>query len=125
MHRAGFAVLAAFCLAVPGAAQEKKGDKKKDPAVSFTRQVMPILKDRCRNCHYPADKKGGLDVTSYAAVIKGGKTRDHVVPGFPEKSLLVKEISGQDPPMPKNALPLTPEQIRFIADWIQQGARNN
>ena len=83
------------------------------------------MKARCEACHYPKDKKGKLDVTSYAALLKGGKGGACIVPGDPDKSLIVKEIVGKDPPMPKNANPLTPEQIDFIVRWIKEGAKNN
>jgi hypothetical protein len=93
--------------------------------VSFVRQILPILKDRCDACHFPKDKKGKLDVTTYEALRKGGKTANLIVPGDPDKSFLVKEIVGTDPPMPKNANPLKPEQIDLIVRWIKEGARNN
>ncbi len=121
------AALAVCLLCAPGAAQDKGADKdKKDPGiVSFKKQIFPILDSRCIGCHYPKDKKGGLDVSTYGAVMKGGKTANGIVPGYPEKSLFVKEIIGKEPPMPKNALPLTPLQIDLISAWIKQGARNN
>lgn len=117
--------LAVCLLAVPGTAQDKGADKKDLGTVSFKKQIFPILDSRCIGCHYPKDKKGGLDVSTYAAVMKGGKTANGIVPGYPEKSIFVKEIIGKDPSMPKNALPLTPLQIDLISAWIKQGARNN
>ena len=76
-------------------------------------------------CHSPKDATGKLDVSSYKALLKGGKTKDFIVVGEPDKSLLVKDIIGKDPPMPKNANPLTPEQIETIRPWIKDGAKNN
>jgi mono/diheme cytochrome c family protein len=119
---------AALCLSTAGA-QEKKKPTTPAPApdgsVSYAKQVYPILNDRCQPCHYPKDKKGGLDVSTFAAVMKGGKTKNLVVAGDPDKSFLIKEIVGKDPPMPKNANPLTTPQIDLITKWIKEGARNN
>ncbi|HXX94487.1 MAG TPA: c-type cytochrome domain-containing protein [Planctomycetota bacterium] len=103
-------------------------DKKKpapDTGISYAKQVYPILNDRCQPCHYAKDKKGGLDVSTYAALMKGGKSPKCIVPGQPESSLLIKDIVGKDPPMPKNANPLTEPQIDLITRWIKEGARNN
>ena len=69
--------------------------------------------------------KGKLDVSSYKSLMKGGKSKDFIVAGDPDKSLLIKEIIGKDPPMPKNANPLTTEQIDLIKSWIKEGAKNN
>jgi uncharacterized membrane protein len=128
--RIALLVLPALALLCTGgeARQDKSKKKGKEPApagVSYARQVYPIVKDRCQNCHYAKDKKGGLDVSTYAALMKGGKNPNNIVPGAPEKSLFVKEIVGQEPSMPKNALPLTKEQIDLIVLWIREGARNN
>jgi len=116
-----------------GAATVSAQDKKKpttpvpapDGSVSYSKHVYPVLNDRCQPCHYPRDKKGGLDVSTYAAFMKGGKTKNMVVPGDPDKSFVIKEIVGKDPPMPKNANPLTAPQIDLITKWIKEGARNN
>jgi uncharacterized membrane protein len=112
--------------AVAGPAAAQQGERQpKDPPVSFKKQVYPVLYSRCEPCHYPKDKKGGLDVSTWSALLKGGKTKPGIVPGAPEKSVFVKEISGKDPSMPKNANPLKPEEVELISAWIRQGARNN
>ena len=125
-------LLGAIGSASTASAQEKKKPAPPPPAgpnadgsISYARQVYPVLNDRCQPCHYPRDKKGGLDVSTYAAFIKGGKTKNMVVAGNPDQSFLIKEIVGKDPPMPKNANPLTPPQIDLITKWIKEGARNN
>lgn len=112
--------------ALPAGGQENKKDpKKSDAAITYGKKIAPILKDRCEPCHYPKDAKGKLDVSSYKSLMKGGKSKDFIVAGDPDKSLLIKEIIGKDPPMPKNANPLTTEQIDLIKSWIKEGAKNN
>ena len=119
--------LALLVCSLPAGGQDKK-KKREEPAatgISYSKQIQPVIKSRCQPCHYPADKKGGLDVSSHAALLKGGKRPNHIVPGDPDKSLMIKEIIGKDPPMPKNANPLPQEQIDLIMKWIKEGARNN
>ena len=124
-----WSILALLLGAASVSAQEKKKPAAPAPnpdgSVSYAKQIYPILNDRCQPCHYPRDKKGGLDVSTYAAFMKGGKTKNMVVAGNPDQSFLMKEIIGKDPPMPKNANPLTTPQIELITKWIKEGARNN
>ncbi len=45
-------------------------------AVSFKEDILPLLKWRCASCHEPGGagyEKSGLDLTSYAGVMKGTK----------------------------------------------------
>src|SRR6266700_3332982 len=68
-----------------------------DPAeaakVSYARQIKPILVDNCLECHSTEDHKGGLDVTSVANLIKGGKkTTPAITPGKPDDSALVEHL---------------------------------
>lgn len=107
----------------PRALAQDKG--KKEAGVSYARQIVPIMKAQCEACHYPKNKKANLDLSTHAGILKGGKSPNNVVPGDPGKSLFVKKIVGKDPEMPKNANPLTPEQVELITRWVKEGARNN
>src|SRR5688572_18737020 len=42
-------------------------------AVSYFKEVVPIFKRSCNGCHHPGKLKGDLDLTTYAALQKGGK----------------------------------------------------
>ncbi|MGD9748139.1 MAG: c-type cytochrome domain-containing protein, partial [Verrucomicrobiales bacterium] len=44
-------------------------DKKK---VTFKDHVLPILENRCLNCHNPDETKGGLDLSTFSATMTGG-----------------------------------------------------
>src|SRR2546421_11881934 len=61
---------------------------------SFYRDVRPVLMTNCNACHKPDKTKAELDMTSYAAGMKGGKHGKTVVPGKPVGSRLIEEISG-------------------------------
>jgi WD40 repeat protein len=93
--------------------------------VSFYRDVRPILNSNCNACHKPEKNKGDLDMTTFPALMKGGKHSHTIEPGAPEKSKLVEMISGADPDMPKDGDPLKSEQVSIIARWIQQGAKDD
>ncbi len=93
--------------------------------VSFRDQVLPLLEQRCQICH-PADGgQSGLALTSYAALNKGGKHGAAFVPGQPDASLFVKQISGAKPAMPMAAEPLDAASIELIRRWISEGAKND
>jgi hypothetical protein len=94
-------------------------------AVSFSKDVLPILKASCMKCHGGKESKGGIDLSSYASVKKGGKEGPIFVEGDPDKSSLVTSISGDKPDMPKKAAPLTKAQVMTISTWVKEGAKNN
>jgi len=94
-------------------------------AVSFSKDVLPIFKASCMKCHSGKETKGGIDLSSYASVKKGGKEGPIFVEGDPDKSSLVTSISGDKPDMPKKAAPLTKAQVTTISTWIKEGAKNN
>ena len=92
---------------------------------SFAKEVLPILKANCAKCHDAKTKKGGLDLSTYDSVKKGGKGGAAVSAGAPDSSPLVTSISGAKPEMPKSAKPLAKNQVDLIAKWIKEGAKNN
>jgi len=92
---------------------------------SFAKEVLPILKASCAKCHDAKTKKGGLDLSTYDAVKKGGKGGMAISAGAPDNSTLYTSISGAKPEMPKSAKPLVKNQVDLIAKWIKEGAKNN
>src|SRR3982750_2587520 len=78
-----------------------------------------------RAASFPKDGKGGVDLSSYAGMKKGGKGGAVFVEGAPDKSSLVTSISGDKPDMPKKAAPLTKAQVMLISAWVKEGAKNN
>ena len=67
-----------------------------DRADDFERHVRPMLVAHCLKCHGDAKPKGGLSLTSRAALLKGGDSGPAVVPGDPERSLLVRAVRYLD-----------------------------
>ena len=90
----------------------------------FEKRIRPLLAERCYECHSAGAKKlkGGLHLDSRAAVIKGGETRAAVVPGQPDKSLLVSAVryGNQDLQMPPKSR-LSDAQTSDLAEWVRRG----
>jgi hypothetical protein len=87
----------------------------------FEKEVRPLLVQRCQTCHGPDKAKGGLRLTSRAALLEGGGTGPAVVPGKPDESLLIKAIRHKDSPKmpPKERLP--DRDIDVLTRWVQMG----
>jgi uncharacterized membrane protein len=92
-------------------------------SVSFANDVMPILQNRCFNCHGGEQTKEGLSVASYESLMAGSDNGPVVVPGDAANSLLAQQLLNGK--MPKKGPKLTPSQIQIIVDWINAGALNN
>src|SRR5258708_20928771 len=91
----------------------------------FETRIRPLLAEKCYKCHsLTADKvKAGLLLDSRDGVLKVGETGPAIVPGDPDKSLLIKAIRYSDPDLqmpPKNKL--TDEQIADLVSWVKMGA---
>lgn len=93
--------------------------------VSYYRELMPVFKRSCNGCHHPGKMKGDLDLTTHAAILRGGTHGAVVKVDDPAKSLLLEEISGDEPSMPKNGDPLSKEELALIQRWIVEGARDD
>ncbi len=107
----------------------KKDGKEVPEVVSYYKEVRPILQQHCQGCHQPAKAGGGLIMTSHAELMKKGDTEvPGVVPGQPDKSFLLQQITpqgGKPPAMPRGQEPLTDREVSLIRTWIGQGAKND
>jgi cytochrome c553 len=97
-----------------------------DQLTYFEKNVRPILVNRCYNCHSDAFKEaGGLRVDTGVDIFKGGNDGPVIVPGHPEKSLLIERVKSADEKkrMPQeSAESLPPEEIAILETWIKNGA---
>ncbi len=87
----------------------------------FETKVRPLLAEQCYSCHGPQREIGGLRLDSRAAALKGGGAGPAVVPGHPEKSLLIQAVNYQGRRMPP-AGKLKAEQITILTEWVKMGA---
>src|SRR5215510_11143309 len=108
-----------LCLALLGLAAWPARPQNKDDF--FETRVRPIFATECFSCHTDS-QLGGLRLDSREAMIRGGKSGPAIVPGDPDKSLLVIAIRQTgDLKMPKGGK-LPQDQIDAIVQWIRTGA---
>jgi hypothetical protein len=89
----------------------------------FETKIRPVLAENCSKCHGVAKQKGMLRLDSRAGLLKGGDSGPALVPGNPERSLLIKALSYRDPDLqmpPRGKLP--EQQLASIRTWIEKGA---
>jgi hypothetical protein len=98
--------------------------------VSFSRDVLPVLSDRCFHCHGPDETRREaelrLDVESEAKQDRGGYAA--VSPNRLEESELWRRITSNDsdelmPPPDSHRKPLSEKEREAIRRWILDGAK--
>lgn len=103
---------------------EETGGGDQTP-VSFAGAVWPILRANCISCHRPGKLKGELDLTSFAALSKGGKHGAVVEAGEPDASELILAVNGDEPEMPSEGESLLAHEVETLARWVSQGANDD
>ena len=92
----------------------------------FEAKVRPMLAQRCYGCHSTRSGKaeGGLRLDTRAALRTGGQRGPTIVPGDPEKSLLLAAVSHSDPAlrMPPSGDRLPAQVLADLRTWIRMGA---
>ena len=93
----------------------------KPAADFFEKEVQPILQAHCFSCHGAEKKvKGGLDMSSREALLKGSDNGAVVSLEKPDTSMMIDAIRHGELKMPpKSKLPLS--QIEILEKWIKSG----
>jgi mono/diheme cytochrome c family protein len=73
---------------------------------------------RCVQCHTDPQPEGGLDLSSYEAMMAGGDSGPAVAPGDPDASLLIQRQTGTL----EHFGQLLEEEITAVRQWIEAGA---
>src|SRR5262249_28205973 len=82
----------------------------------FEKRVRSVLVEHCYACHGPKKQKASLRLDSEAALLKGGESGKIVIPGEPDKSLLIRAVRHEgDTKMPEKKLP--DDTIAALATW--------
>jgi hypothetical protein len=123
-------VVIGFFLVVSWRSAHTAGIQQAEPSREglefFEKKIRPLLAESCYGCHSDRGKKpqGELRLDMMEWMLRGGTSgKPAVVPGDPEKSLLILAVRQTDtklqmPPGEK----LTPEQIKDLEQWIKMGA---
>jgi hypothetical protein len=99
--------------------------------VSYKLDVFPILQARCAECHKPEGigyEKSGLDLSTYAGLMRGTSFGPIVIPGSPLTSnlnVLIEGRAAKSIQMPHNQRPLLKCQQQIVNKWVEQGAKDN
>ncbi len=119
------ATAVAGAIAVPtlSFAQGKKAPKPVAVSkLTYDKNIKATMTKACAGCHTGAGAPEGIDLSSYAAVMKGGKKGKVIVAGNPAKSVLYTVLKGKPKLMPpKHALDA--KTIAAVEQWIKQGAK--
>ena len=114
-------VITAACILLIAVQTAPAADEKSQ--VGFEKQIRPLLKQHCYDCHSQGAEESGLRVDYGANLIKGGDRGPAVVPGKRDESLLYLSLKGEGkiPRMPHDLPPLKPAEIELIGRWIDDG----
>lgn len=88
--------------------------------LTFEKDILPIIKAKCIRCHAGVEPKAGLNLTSPASLLTGGKSGAALRIRAAEFSLLYEMISSEK--MPPVGQKLTAEEKGLIRKWINDGA---
>jgi mono/diheme cytochrome c family protein len=110
----------------------------KNPAPSFSRDVVPVLRQRCVACHMTGTEPGKMSLVpakAYSTLVETKAVQadmPRVSPKAPARSYLLHKLQGthitadgHGTRMPPNSTPLPPETIETIRLWVEAGAPNN
>jgi hypothetical protein len=99
------------------------------PALSYNRDIRPILSDKCFRCHGPdsASREADLRLDDRASATASRDGHASIVPGDPARSELVRRISTDDAdlrmPPSDSELTLSDDERDTLRRWIAQGAK--
>ena len=102
--------------------------KSPEELLVYEDMLVPVLDRKCWSCHNENKTKGGLLMTSYDDLLRGGKSNQPVVvPGEPDQSGMLQRVTlpvTHEDHMPPDGKPgLDDPEIALLQSWIALGAR--
>ena len=111
-----------YWYAVVGLLMLVSGSRAAEPLMTYEKDVRPILKQHCFQCHgEEAKPKGKLDVRTVKMMLKGGREGSAIVPGKLAESLLWTRVEADE--MPEGAKKVPANQKAILKRWLEQGAK--
>lgn len=83
---------------------------------------MSLFEVKCISCHGQLKQKGGLDMRTLSAMLKGGESGPGFIPGEPQKSPLFQFVADNRMPPAKK---LSDAEKALIRDWILEMPKGN
>jgi mono/diheme cytochrome c family protein len=109
------------CCAVPASGLAQQAAQPDAPEVTWD-EVRGVFQKRCFACHRGEQARGGLDLSTVAAIQAGSTSGAAVVSGKPEQSLIYTLPAHlEDPKMPPNGTKLPQRELDLISRWIAGG----
>ncbi|HYV28181.1 MAG TPA: c-type cytochrome domain-containing protein, partial [Candidatus Eisenbacteria bacterium] len=118
----GLFMLLCFAMAAKAGESSFPRQSPSSQGLTFERDVRPLLKSHCFECHGEGEKlRGGLDLRLRRLMLQGGESGPGIQPGNAEKSLLIQKVVEGE--MPKRGTRLTAGEIAILKKWIAAGAK--
>ncbi len=112
--------------ALPAVAGDEPARPKhaSDAETIFELEIRPVLAGTCFKCHGDKKVSHGLRTDSREYLLRGGESGPAIVPGDPDKSLLIQAIrySHADIHMPPDKR-LPGRVVAEFEHWVKQGAQ--
>ncbi|HEV3003816.1 MAG TPA: PSD1 and planctomycete cytochrome C domain-containing protein [Pirellulales bacterium] len=118
--------LLAFCLALPPiAASAEEPAAQPRPSVDYSRQIKPLLSDRCYACHGPdaSQRKGDLALHTRHEAVKSAIKPDNAAASSLIERLTSEDVEFHMPPADSKKEPLSPDEVELVRRWIDEGAK--
>jgi mono/diheme cytochrome c family protein len=93
--------------------------------INFLGDIQPIFARHCLKCHGPEKRSGGLRLDARNFAGSGGDSGKPILSGDPGTNELLARVTASDRSyrMPKNAPPLSEQEIADIKQWVGEGCR--
>jgi hypothetical protein len=124
VYQLRFAVLPVCLIASSACAGEAEPSVNATTVETFERRIRPLLSEHCYPCHSLKAKKqhGGLQLDTAQSLKRGGDSGAVLVPGNPEKSLLIAVVRHEgDVHMPPKGK-LSDRELDALTEWVKRGA---
>ncbi len=113
--------LVSFTLMADEVQQVKSKNIPKEHLNFFEKEVRPLLAAHCYKCHGSKKQEGDLRLDLQSHVIKGGESGKAIVPGSPDKSLLIESVKYEGFEMPPDKK-LSKQDVAILVRWVKLGA---
>ena len=121
---------------LPEIIKEKLGDDYEEISTISSRSIdslfvyedliHPFLEDKCMACHNDENTSGGLNMTVFELLVKGGENETGISKGNAYKSSIFNRVvmsQGNEKFMPPTGIPLSFDQTKILEWWIEEGAK--
>ena len=122
-----FALLCLALLPAAATAEEQKAESTvmmldAKTMAFFENKIRPLLANNCYECHGEDEQESELRVDSLAGLLEGGEGYGAaIVPGDPEKSILIDAVNYGEMQMPPENK-LSKQEVDDLSAWVKMGA---